>query len=83
LSLRESADGLVARHAASALELALGVIEAGTFALIKSHIVVGDVNTANSGKAVTSKSSGGFVSFNINSGGQVRGTEGDRAASIA
>jgi hypothetical protein len=81
LSLRESADGLVARHAASALELALGVIEAGTFALIKSHVVVGDVDTADRGKAVTSKSSRG--SGANNSSGQVRGTEGNRAASIA
>lgn len=83
MSLWESADGLVARHAASALELALSVIEAGTFALIKSHVVVGDVNTADSGKAVTSKSSNGFFGDSISSCGQVRGTEGNRAPSIA
>lgn len=83
MSLRESEDCLVTRHAASALKLALGVIEACAFALIKSHVVVGNVNTADSGKAVTSKGFGRFFSFSINSRGQVRGTEGDRVTSIA
>jgi hypothetical protein len=83
LSLRESADCLVTRHAASALELALGVIETCAFAIIKSHVVVGNVNTADSGKAVTSKGIGGFFSFSINNRCQVRGTEGNRVASIA
>lgn len=71
LSLRESADGLVARHAASALKLALGVIEASTFALIKTHVFVGNVDTADRGKAVTSKGIGGLFGFRINYRGQV------------
>lgn len=82
MSLRESPDGLVSRHAASALELTLGVIVACTFAFIKSHVVVGNVNPTDSGKAVTSKGIGRFFGFDINSRGQVRGTEGNRAASI-
>ena len=58
---------MVAGHAASAPQLALGVIEASALALVESHVVVSNILAIDIGNAITAKSGVSQFGFRINS----------------